>query len=535
MSPKIAVDITARDKTAAGTKSAERGFAGMAKRTEAKSKESGFAKLGKQVDGLAKVGKMSANFDGFGRSLASVGQVSSQVAGSFASATEKAVGFAAAGEGLMGGLASGATVAAAAVGAAIGAVVGLGAAVYALGSKWAGVGAEIDRTSKTLGMSAENLQANRAAFERYGVSAEQTTSALQGFTSALYDMQVGRNNGALALFAQLGIKTKTTKDGLIDAQDALEQFEDALQRQKNPQAAGLAASMVGLSGALPAVRQGSAALRAAGADYKNSGAGLSQAEVDRSAGLNIDAVARKQRYGVIEKSAGMLAETAMAGIGKGADGALTGATNAGRELSKVAGDLARGGAEAGRALVDGAVRGGRSFAEHAIALFEGHGWTHNQAAGIVANDMRESRGRPNAVGDGGKAYGIAQWHPDRQRAFAAWAGHDIRQSTRDEQLEFQQYELTQGREQAAGRRLRGAGSAGDAGSVVSRYYERPADADGEAAKRAALAEAVSGAPPAKAQVEITLKGAPAGTVARVSGGMGVDVSMQVARSLDGMP
>src|SRR5260363_90445 len=45
------------------------------------------------------------------------------------------------------------------------------------------------------------------------------------------------------------------------------------------------------------------------------------------------------------------------------------------------------------------------------------GWTHKQAAGIVANLKIESGLNPKAVGDGGKAYGIAQWHPPRQAEF----------------------------------------------------------------------------------------------------------------------
>ena len=37
-----------------------------------------------------------------------------------------------------------------------------------------------------------------------------------------------------------------------------------------------------------------------------------------------------------------------------------------------------------------------------------------QIAGIKLNLQRESGFNPTAVGDGGKAYGLAQWHPDRQ-------------------------------------------------------------------------------------------------------------------------
>lgn len=122
--------------------------------------------------------------------------------------------------------------------------------------------------------------------------------------------------------------------------------------------------------------------------------------------------------------------------------------------------------------------------------FESKGWSPAQAAGIVANLHSESAMNPAAVGDKGKAYGIAQWHPDRQAAFKAWSGKDIRQSTLEEQLAFVNYELTEGNEKPAGAALRGAVTAERAGQIVSRRYERPAKAEGEALKRGRLASSM---------------------------------------------
>lgn len=115
-----------------------------------------------------------------------------------------------------------------------------------------------------------------------------------------------------------------------------------------------------------------------------------------------------------------------------------------------------------------------------IDYFVKKGWSREQAAGIVANLQQESNFDTGAVGDGGKAYGVAQWHGDRQAEFRKWSGKDIRGSTLEDQLGFVHYEMTQGREKAAGDRLRGATSAEDAGAIVSRYYERPKNADDEA-------------------------------------------------------
>lgn len=138
----------------------------------------------------------------------------------------------------------------------------------------------------------------------------------------------------------------------------------------------------------------------------------------------------------------------------------------------------------------GDLRGGSDMAARVSRFFEGLGWTSEQAAGIAANLSAESSFDPNAVGDGGKAYGVAQWHPDRQEGFRRWAGKDIRQSTLEEQLRFVHYEMTEGAEKRAGDLLKAATSAGAAGAAVSKHYERPKDREGEAAKRATAAERI---------------------------------------------
>lgn len=123
-----------------------------------------------------------------------------------------------------------------------------------------------------------------------------------------------------------------------------------------------------------------------------------------------------------------------------------------------------------------------------VQYFKDQGWSQAQAQGIAANLFRESSFNPSTVGDGGQAYGLAQWHPDRQAAFKTFSGHDIHQSTKAEQLAFVQYELTQGGEQAVGRRLRAARTAYDAGVTVT-DYERPRNLVSERALRGDLAEA----------------------------------------------
>lgn len=113
-----------------------------------------------------------------------------------------------------------------------------------------------------------------------------------------------------------------------------------------------------------------------------------------------------------------------------------------------------------------------------------------ETAGVLARIFRESGGDPRAVGDNGKAYGLLQWHPDRQKDFKREFGHDIRQSTLEEQAKFIVWELHH-TEKAAFRAIQNARSAGEAGAAVSTLYARPADKLGEARKTALLAEQIN--------------------------------------------
>ena len=121
-----------------------------------------------------------------------------------------------------------------------------------------------------------------------------------------------------------------------------------------------------------------------------------------------------------------------------------------------------------------------------MSFFKSKGWSDAQAAGIVANIEAESQQNPRAEGDSGAAYGIGQWHADRQADFAKWAGHDIHGSTLEEQAAFYAYELDH-KERIAGNMLRNATTPFDAGYAVSRYFERPAGGEEEARARGELA------------------------------------------------
>lgn len=106
-------------------------------------------------------------------------------------------------------------------------------------------------------------------------------------------------------------------------------------------------------------------------------------------------------------------------------------------------------------------------------LQDRHGLSAEAAAGIVGNLMQESGINTHAVGDGGKARGLAQWHPDR------WAGvvNAARKAGADPyDTNFQlDYILSEPGESARMlKRVQGAKTAREAAYAFAQSYERPA-------------------------------------------------------------
>jgi len=133
-------------------------------------------------------------------------------------------------------------------------------------------------------------------------------------------------------------------------------------------------------------------------------------------------------------------------------------------------------------------------AQSAVAYLRSKGWTAAQAQGMVGNFQQESGINLNtgAVGDGGTAYGIAQWRGDRQTNFQKQYGKPIQSSSLSEQLDFVNYELTQGAEKSAGAKIRATKTAAEAAIATDQYYER---SDGRSrVTRVNYANALAGGP-----------------------------------------
>ena len=118
--------------------------------------------------------------------------------------------------------------------------------------------------------------------------------------------------------------------------------------------------------------------------------------------------------------------------------------------------------------------------------FQSKGWSKNNAASVVGNLADEnSKFDPQALGDFGRARGLAQWHPDRQKQFEGWAGYKMTDPRADalKQAEFIDWDLTQGKYKSVGDRLRNAKSAEEGAVIFSNGYESPKDGNGDVARR----------------------------------------------------
>src|SRR4030042_261594 len=112
-------------------------------------------------------------------------------------------------------------------------------------------------------------------------------------------------------------------------------------------------------------------------------------------------------------------------------------------------------------------------ANYAMRVFQAKGWSREQAAGMVGNLLHESNLHPEAVGDGGASFGIAQWNGARRKGlevFAAARGAAVNDF--NTQLDYVHHEL-ENTEVAAGQALKNTGDVDSAVNIFSEKYERP--------------------------------------------------------------
>lgn len=130
--------------------------------------------------------------------------------------------------------------------------------------------------------------------------------------------------------------------------------------------------------------------------------------------------------------------------------------------------------------------------KYVVNKLVGMGWTKEQAAGIVGSLMQESTMDENALNPQSGAYGVAQWlDKSRIAAFEKYSGRKLKGSTLDQQLEFMNYEMTQGAYKKAGDAIRGASNPEDAAVLHRKLYEQPGESEANDANRKAFGRVIN--------------------------------------------
>ena len=474
------------------------------------------------------------------------------------------------------------------------------AGLSALATKFGEFGFSLNKSSKLLGMNAQDLAAWHVAAKRAGVSAEEFDSAMSGSQMAIRGAANGADPHAMTLLQKMGVQIARNKDGTVDYYATQMRLMKAIPKLKTVEAQRDVAGSFGMGGLLPMLQQGTydadkaramreglvptdAEIAKAKAfnedvsDLRGSAEGLGnsigsalipvldpvvkkmsawlnahraeiaekisaavQKFVNWISSINWDDVTSKAKalwdnLGGVKGVVETIAAIKLVGPISSVLSLITNLTKlTTMTIPRAVGALARlGGSPIIAGILamthsedlntgeddylkahqakpgqkwDGDSVGNQHAAvaaaatkdpktAHAMALMQSLGWTKAQAAGIVANLWTESNLNSNIVGDHGAAYGIGQWHADRQAQFKAWAGHDIRGSSLDEQLRFVNYDLREGANWSAGRRLHAATTSDDSGRIVSHYYERPRNVAEEMDKRGSLANAIAGVAP----------------------------------------
>lgn len=117
-----------------------------------------------------------------------------------------------------------------------------------------------------------------------------------------------------------------------------------------------------------------------------------------------------------------------------------------------------------------------AFLRKMVAYFTEQGWKPAMIFGLASNMYAETSFRPTLWGDGKKAYGLCQWHPERRSAFERKYGVPMHRAPVERQFDFVIHEMygKDGGEAKAGVLLKAAVNAYDAAAIICKHYERPA-------------------------------------------------------------
>lgn len=376
---------------------------------------------------------------------------------------------------------------------------GLGTAtgLAAMTVQTAKVGQSLTRMSAITGQSAETLQTWGKAAELSGASSEAMVSSLKGITTVANDAQWGRNNQALVFMDNYGISLRRTADGAVDAVDLMKQIASILPRLA-PETRRDVLSMFGIDESMiPLLMKGAGSLEKFRERVDALGGTMNEQQIRRanafaesvtSVGLAAEGMIARLSQTKLAKGAtdwaakfigdmNLRFDVVSRGLGWNADDEGAGPKGSGPQKKTLDPKISS---------VPSAQR--EKLARESFDFWTSKGYSPAQAAGLVANEDKESKFNSAAVGDSGHARGLFQWHEDRQAAILKGTGIDVTTADHQKQLEAAYWELNQGGEQKANAALLSSRTASNAGWVISRNFERPAASEEEAAVRAGMAK-----------------------------------------------
>lgn len=130
------------------------------------------------------------------------------------------------------------------------------AGLSALAVRFGSFGFSLNKTSKLLGMNAQDLAAWHVAAKRAGVSAEEFDSSMSSSQMAIRGAATGADPHAMLLLQKMGVQIAKNKDGTVDYYSTQMRLMKAIQGQHSVQAQREAANTFGMGGLLPMIQNG---------------------------------------------------------------------------------------------------------------------------------------------------------------------------------------------------------------------------------------------------------------------------------------
>lgn len=130
------------------------------------------------------------------------------------------------------------------------------AGLSALAVRFGTFGFTLNKTSKLLGMNAQDLAAWHVAARRAGVSAEELDSSMSASQMAIRGAANGADPHAMLLLQKMGVQIARNKDGTVDYYATQMRLMKAIQGQRSVQAQREAANSFGMGGLLPMIQNG---------------------------------------------------------------------------------------------------------------------------------------------------------------------------------------------------------------------------------------------------------------------------------------